>query len=305
MQRKKELGCDILKVKPCVFHVNTETAETYTKNLFAEIQKSPHPPKSFKNYTKWIRNFAAANGVSWQRGIEGIMTGKKERFGAYGNIQLNDPQINRAIDYAFQTFGLNIATLFAVGKETFARMLTLLHLKAEQFEFKQFNGMDYVIVQMYEAKTSHPFPKLIIDPVTIQLLRETIKEKPSGFLFGNGTVWERQVFAPKIREIYRGIGIDVNSEGQGDLINYWKDKPFHALRHIGAHLWLRRTGYNYAIVAAMGWEDITTLMKVYGQMPFDYVFDQGTCYNCKPPTQRQDTAVYCSLKCAITDLNRK
>src|SRR5207245_4292610 len=113
----------------------------------------PHTPNSSKNHNKWISNLAAANGVSWHRGIEGIMTGKKERFGAYGNIQLNDPQINQAIDYAFQTFGLNIATLFAVGKETFARMLTLLHLKAEQLEFKQSNGMEYVLVQTYDDST--------------------------------------------------------------------------------------------------------------------------------------------------------
>ena len=49
---------------------------------------------------------------------------------------------------------------------------------------------------------------------------------------------------------------------------YWRLRPFHSIRHIFAHYWLRKTNFNYEQVAKQGhWGATTELKRSYGQLP--------------------------------------
>ena len=61
------------------------------------------------------------------------------------------------------------------------------------------------------------------------------------------------------RKCYDEVGLDDP---------YWTKKPFHSIRHIFAHYWLRKTDWNYEQVAKQGhWGATTELKRSYGQLP--------------------------------------
>ena len=50
--------------------------------------------------------------------------------------------------------------------------------------------------------------------------------------------------------------------------DYWIDRSIHSLRHIFAQLWLRKSKWNFGVVADRGhWETLDTLKKHYGGVP--------------------------------------
>ena len=55
-----------------------------------------------------------------------------------------------------------------------------------------------------------------------------------------------------------------------DETNYFYKKPFHAVRHMMAQLWLDSTKWNYGLVAKLGhWKTIKELEDSYGEKPDD------------------------------------
>jgi len=53
---------------------------------------------------------------------------------------------------------------------------------------------------------------------------------------------------------------------------YWLKKSIHSLRHLFAQLWLRKSDWNFGIVADRGhWETLDTLKKHYGGVPDKFV----------------------------------
>jgi hypothetical protein len=55
-----------------------------------------------------------------------------------------------------------------------------------------------------------------------------------------------------------------------DETNYFYKKPFHAVRHMMAQLWLDSTNWNYGLVARLGhWKTIKELEDSYGEKPDD------------------------------------
>jgi len=53
---------------------------------------------------------------------------------------------------------------------------------------------------------------------------------------------------------------------------YWLKKSIHSLRHLFAQLWLRKSEWNFGIVADRGhWETLDTLKKHYGGVPDEFV----------------------------------
>ena len=56
---------------------------------------------------------------------------------------------------------------------------------------------------------------------------------------------------------------------------YYTKKPSHALRHVGAQYWLRKSRFDYGFVAELGgWTTIQELQKSYGGMPRDVFEDK-------------------------------
>ena len=56
--------------------------------------------------------------------------------------------------------------------------------------------------------------------------------------------------------------------------DYWLNKSIHSLRHLFAQLWLRKSKWNFGVVADRGhWETLDTLKKHYGGVPDETLGD--------------------------------
>jgi predicted transcriptional regulator len=296
--QKLKAFCDTLKITPNHLLVDRATVERYFTSF-----KATKGGTSFYGDKIAVRSFCATHGVVFPRGQGGVLAGEKENFGLYADVKLSDRQIERLLDFLEMQCGKHEALFAGLFIETFPRANAGLGIKAEQIEWNSLGGYPYATLSVYESKTQRPFRKLIIHPRVLQLLKDHVSQHPTGYLFRHGDS-AVNYYSGVMRSAYAAIGLDVQTEKFGSMINYWRFKPLHALRHCGAHVWLRRTGYNYGIVSTMGWDDISTLKKCYGEMPFEYILSQGVCYNCKPPAVLDETATFDSVRCAIEWLNK-
>jgi hypothetical protein len=127
-------------------------------------------------------------------------------------------------------------------------------LTFEDVELEVFEG------KLYESKTNVTWPKEIRNPLAVSTIKSWLQTRAGiDRIFGNDdesfNLFSRRI-NKTLKETYREIGLSHP---------YFSIRPSYALRHCGAHLWLLRTGYNYDVVASMGWEDINTLRLFYGK----------------------------------------
>lgn len=132
----------------------------------------------------------------------------------------------------------------------------------------------YTSFRVRESKTDKLWPKFIFNEHCSAIVESWVKHRLKEghrymFYDGKQDVEESQEgvilkdydrktgLYGKLRRLYKDLG-------KGDP--YFHERPAYALRHCGAHVWLRRSNYNYAIVAAMGWESVDVLMKFYGTL---------------------------------------
>ena len=77
---------------------------------------------------------------------------------------------------------------------------------------------------------------------------------------------------PFENEVYR---IRQDSDRWTDPDDYWINKPLHSIRHVFAQTWLRKSKWNFGLVADIGhWKIIDTLKLHYGDRDDDDVIDQ-------------------------------
>jgi len=290
-----------------------------------EFKKQVNPKirdGGLRSYRAAVIDYVKHSGIFIPERLGGNLSRAKTNYGKYSNTRLSDVQRDAVVRYAFAHFDAEIASAIAVGLEVVSPMsFTFRSIRVEQIEFKSRFGFTTAEFTVHESKTNEDFPKLAFDPRVVGILREIVQRKKTGYLFGtNGQPLDEGELSDALRECYRSIGIDVETEPENGLINYWKDKPIHSMRHSTAHLWSRRTGFNASIVAVMGWKTTDMVTQVYARLSLDYLFGQGRCDNCKPeqaiPTPdiasaensnliTQSDHLFCSLKCACEFLNRK
>lgn len=292
--------CDTLKVTPNAFATDRDSIEELMRNFSIEFGKTS--TARIKNYVMSVRDFAITNGVVFPRGVSGILSGKKHNFGVYANIFLTDGQFSEGLKVG-ESKSKEVALYFGLGHETFARPTTLRGIRSDQVRFSQFNGYEYATMSVYESKTAKPFEKLVIDPRVLRLLHEVMRQH-GGKLFTEGNSDQENYFAGRMREIYGTLGIDVKSDGENGLLNYYRDKPLYILRHSGAHLWHRR-GAKVEEISGMGWDDPSTLVKCYMRTGVHEMFQRGTCMQCNPPKSQTDSLLFCGLPHAMQWLNER
>jgi integrase len=255
---------DVLKTSPEALLASRQVALELMRSFVLEFRKvsasGPH------HYTMTVRNYCAFNGITWARGVSGLMSGKKENFGAYAHIKMSEPQITKAIDTALAWGDRDLAVWVAIGKETCARHLALRDLDITTIEAHE----GYLTARAFESKTKKTWTKYVVDPLAQRLLMQKVEEQRAA---GKVKLFENHV-APKefseqinarLKKLYTAIGL---------TDPYFFSHPTHALRHVGAHHWLGLTKYNYALVAKIGgWDDPTTLQKCYGEMPGEVVIE--------------------------------
>ena len=302
-------SCKVLKVNPSAFAVSREINEKLLTELRAQLKiiTPDRRSRGWMSYTQSIRNFAQSMGTGWARNMApAIASGKKVNYGAYSKLFATDDQREGIMQYAsrFST-DLKIAIWFGMEAST-PRDATLRAIKVAQVHFRQRAGFEIAELEVYERKTETYWPKQLFDPRVVKALKAHIATKsPSSFLFGNGEPITRQQLAEALRECYRSVGIDVESDGDEKMINYWKAKPIHSMRHSTETMWMRRSGMNPLLVAKMSHSDVNMITQVYANMGIEEAWNAGRCDFCKPDPSSQGDAHYDGWKCAVAGLNQR
>jgi len=243
-------------------------AQEYVDKYLAEYNVKKIP----KHHRQALRHFLMiAKGINIPRGFGDAygLSGAKENFGAYKFLRLNDLQIRKIREYLSDD--LEALTFFDWSLESLGRMKAVALTK---MNFIEEDGI--ITTSLYETKTEKAFQKFLL--LNIDHAKETWEEiKKLGekreYLFFDKKPNQNQLqiflkrISKKLKEAYRYA--DVKDE-------YAYRKPFHFLRHTGAHLWLMRTNYDYGLVSELGWEDINTLRQVYGGLPREILVSKIT-----------------------------
>ncbi len=126
------------------------------------------------------------------------------------------------------------------------------------------------IMTAIESKTEHirggKWYKYITRNDTQKSL-ELLKKRGATRMFESALskVKFKEKITQQLREIYYFIGRHQS---------YLGAHPTHALRHIGAHYWLAKTGYNFGLIAEIGgWNTMDELKKSYGQIPPEKILE--------------------------------
>lgn len=219
-----------------------------------------------------VRDFCSFFGVTWRRGINGIMSGKVPGYAKYADVRLSFDEIEEADMYIKQRWGLDsdIYRWFFVGIESCCRFSSLYNLDLEYTKHTSKTGNTTYIMTAYETKTEEikggKWIKYITRPDTQKSL-DLIKSRGGKRIHESHTSKSRFISETpqKLREIYQHLG-KTNS--------YFYSHSNHALRHIGAQYWLARKDYNYGLVAIIGgWNTMDELKKSYGEMPPEKVLE--------------------------------
>jgi len=218
-----------------------------------------------------IRHFLmVAKGIHIPRGFGAQygLSGEKDSYGKYKFVRLHNGQFQKVREYLKDD--LETLTFFDWGVESLAREMTILD--TEMNRFNENEGI--VTTTLYESKTDKDWAKYLI--LKIDHCRETWENiqklgQNRQYLFFDRKPTTTDYMkiearlSAKLKDAYRFA--DVKED-------YAYRKPFHFLRHTGAHIWLMRTNYDYGVVAELGWEDIDTLRDCYGGMPAEILMSK-------------------------------
>ena len=298
------------------FERRFKTGEVRYAHQLNKNGKTDFSIKEITSYVSSTRNFMIRNGIAIPRGITGIMSGKKKRFGAYANVKLTDREFERGLKFMH---GYGFEELFGVMHEVFPRTKTGITM-VNKFEIKPIDAKgvhgEYAIMPLYESKTDRAFDKMAIHPKVIEI----IKRVKHGATFCTNDVGNNarvialeSELASALSDYYVSLGkidgahYDENngmhqkwSYPKGTDEWYWANKPVYVLRHSGAHAAMRRTASNATLVASMGWDDVNTLLKVYARTTAEAILMQDVCYYHNPPEIKDGNYDYfCSMRCAI------
>ena len=272
------------KVEPSQLIINAETTEKIIKN-FADKAKDGQvlrvrsntpvkgaPELIIHRVKMAVRDFCGYYGVTWRRGTDGIMSGKVIRHGQYSDVLLTDAELEKSDHFLLNEYGLDsdVYRLFWVGVESCSRKKALLGMTTEWKEHISKSGNKTFIMTAIESKTQHykggKWVKYIKRPKTQESIRLQ-RKRGEQFLWSSSKSESRAVkdFSKAMKLLFKHL------EKSQD---YFYNHAFHALRHIGAHYWLRKTKYNYGFVAKIGgWMTIDELKFSYGEMPPEVILD--------------------------------
>ena len=280
--RSVEIVCNTCKVSPkdlLVSQKNTEKimrrfAKLYQNGL-ADQSKKGKKPQGLNTMVYFrvqgVRDFCSFYGITWRRGIGGIMSQKVPGHGKYADIRFTKAEFEKADQYIQEQWGLDsdIYRWFWIGIESCARF-NALYLMSNQYTKHQTDNKTIYVMTAYETKTQHirggKWSKYITKSDTqksIDLIRSRGIDK---IYESNMSMQQFQKdINQKLLQIYKHLG-------KND--DYYCDHPTHALRHLGAHYWLSKTDYNYGIISEVGgWNTIDELKKSYGQIPPEKILE--------------------------------
>ena len=135
--------CRTLEVQPSAFLVSSSETEKLLgefrqKFLAGEAryigkggQLKSGKDTSIRQYVMAVRSFCLRNDRPLPHNIGGVMSGKKENYGAYAGVQLSDSEVQQILDFMrdHSTHDHDWEALTAIGHETIPRPDTLVTMK--------------------------------------------------------------------------------------------------------------------------------------------------------------------------------
>lgn len=277
-----------------------DTTQHFVK-AYKEYKGKDRVDSDTRQALRYIHEYILKKPVTDQQKNSWGIDGKKDAIGKYAHVRMTDMQIRHLVDYFESKGDLQMAAYVATAIECFGRpeamflaetnkfnqteisvtkalidgwpepiydskFLPLLQVLATQNKTIHIEKVRAPVVegQLYEDKTEDMWPKRILGSHAVKIFGEWLRERRNNpRLFGNGEPywkWSNRI-SLLLRDGYREVGL-TNA--------YFFKKPMYSLRHVGAQMWLARTGYDYAGVAEMGWRDIATLHRWYGGYSFEF-----------------------------------
>ncbi len=283
--RSLEAVCNTCRVHPSDLLVSTRVTEKILRQ-YAQICKQGKDEKSTRGRqtrtditctiyarAQGVRDFCGFYGMTWRRGIKGVMSQKVPNHGKYADIRLSDKDLEKADQFIKEKWGLDsdIYRWFWIGIESCARASALYTMTLDyEKHVNEKTGKTTYIMIAYESKTKDvrggKWYKYITRPDTQKSI-DLLKQR------GGTRIYESQKpeyeffkeIAAQLVLVYKHLE-KTNS--------YFLKHQTHVLRHIGAHYWLSKKDYNYGLVSEIGgWNTMDELKKSYGLIPPEKILE--------------------------------
>lgn len=292
--------CNTLRLEPQDLLISKEKTAEYGWNfmtLYKEgkaIQQKEYNPEvvDIKNirysYSKMTRDFMAFHNFSFRKGESGWFDQRVVNLGKYATIKLTEEEFAMAEKYLIEKFGVDSDEYryFWVGVETCARKEALIGMKLEYVvHVSPKTQQKTYLMSAFESKTKHIKEGIWTKYIKRKNTQESIdayKQRGGIYLYDTEKYPTGRKFDEHFRDamlsLYEHLGKITNrkeleekrAKGWKKVGNYWFDHWTHVLRHVGAHYWLEKTGWNLSVVAKIGgWTTTVELERSYGEMPPD------------------------------------
>lgn len=276
---------------------------------FDNTWASLHPNKTTERYSKALRKFIEYNKDEAHFDLDESVAvpGGSQSNGDYATVHLTDKELTFQLKYLEKHYGWEASVLVGIFHEIFPRpeaafsWIPTIEQKWIDVDGKTY---EYAETRIYEPKQEKYYDKLILDPRVLKMIKELNPNKP--LVSKESRSQTESVLSEALREVYVKLGKmeagEVYDKGQPGWL--YSKRPIYTQRHSSATMWVRRTNFNFSLVASMGWEDVKTLTKYYARNTTQSIMAAGVCYFCKPPSVKTDKAVFCSAPHALAYLNK-
>jgi len=301
----------IKKMREVMIKFNTLFAQgkVVRNNNYKSMKNSSDEP-STKHFLKALRKFVITQDLHIpQFAPDDILSGTKgKNFGAYNQVGLTDIQFDELLEFVeTEAKDYGYVGMVALMPEMITRTISIIQwLVKYETEFAEIEGnqVNYDFVKgFYESKTEKSkslWDKFIIHPKVRNILHEVTKERAGKPLvdYGTnktGTSGVQRELNRICREYYIKIGkLDESTRlpksdpsrklyPKGTEEFFYDTMGAYVLRHTGAHIWCRRSKYDYGFVADLGWTDMNTLRQCYAGKDIKHGLQSSTCMYCNPP----------------------
>ena len=302
--------CNTLKITPDSLIEATDPVITLKKTLIEfkkicdagniqhtrDVKNVSQIPDSYREYEAGLKSF-----LSSKHYVPPQTKVFKNKKPPQYNVKLTDEELwgVGGVFKELKTLSDKRVIICAVLQhEIFARFeSSFLIWNVDNIEVKTdtLDGIHYKYAELsnyYEPKQHEYYDKVILDPRVLNVLLGVKRGQP--IIPSN----ERREFVKTYNKELRSCYIKLKKfdrevpPAKSTNEWYWANRPSHALRKSGSAQALRRCGFDYSNVSAMGWQDEKMLRMTYAQPK---VLLEKSCEYCKPPERKQTDETFCSF----------
>lgn len=273
--------CNYCKVNPLQLIQDKDLTGSFLEKYLAglrsgdiprmNLRHNSSPEVTFYPIMMGVRSFVQSQGLHLRKGLGGIWNAKTKGHGNHADIKLTPEQFSLMEKYLMEHGGIDsdLYRLVWIGIESCARKEALLNIPLSYtVDDADPDNITY-FMEAVESKTKHIKQGRQTKHITRKRTQDSLdflSQRPNKNL-----IWDEEVTKEvkykktllQLKQLWQAIGC---------TSYYFFEEPFHSLRHIGAHYWLKATNYDYEFVAMIGgWTTTSELKESYGEIPPEVV----------------------------------